>query len=132
MIEDDPNDRSVPRELLRKRSFSVFEATHGREALDRMATDGNEGIQLTRRETPDLIIVDLSLPILDGWAASRELKDAADTRHIPIIALSAHAMAGDREKALAAGCDDYDTKPVEFKRLVEKINALLAGGDTGS
>lgn len=120
-VEDNDDNVFMLKPRLQRRGFEVV-----------IATDGQEGIQLTRQERPDLIIMDLSLPILDGWAASEQLKSAPDTRHIPIIALSAHAMAGDREKALAAGCDDYDTKPVEFKRLVDKINALLAGRDQGS
>ena len=80
---------------------------------------------MARTECPDLILMDLSLPEIDGWEAARRLKAAAETTHIPIIALSAHAMAGDREKALAAGCDDYDTKPVDFTRLRAKMDALL-------
>ena len=91
-----------------------------------VATDGEQGVAMAGSEAPDLILMDLSLPVLDGWEASRRLKDAADTRPIPIIALSAHAMEGDRAKAIAAGCDDYDTKPVDFPRLLAKIRALLA------
>ena len=113
-VEDNDDNVFMLKPRLQRRGFEVI-----------IATDGKEGIELTRQERPDLIIMDLSLPILDGWTASEQLKGAPDTRDIPIIALSAHAMAGDREKALAAGCDDYDTKPVEFKRLVDKINALL-------
>ncbi len=120
-VEDNDDNVFMLKPRLQRRGFEVI-----------VATDGQEGIDLTRHEMPDLIIMDLSLPVLDGWTASEQLKSSTDTRHIPIIALSAHAMAGDREKALAAGCDDYDTKPVEFKRLVEKINALLAGTDSGS
>lgn len=90
-----------------------------------IASDGAQGIETARAELPDLIIMDLSLPVLDGWEAMRRLKSAPETRHIPIIALTAHAMAGDNEKALAAGCDDFDTKPVVLPRLLEKIRALL-------
>ena len=93
-----------------------------------VAMDGEQGIAVARAEKPDLILMDLSLPVLDGWEATRRLKGAPDTRAIPVIALSAHAMTGDREKALAAGCDDFDTKPVDFDRLRGKIQALLPEG----
>ena len=89
-----------------------------------VATDGAQGIAMASSERPDVILMDLSLPVLDGWQATREIKAAADTKHIPVIALTANAMAGDREKALAAGCDDYDTKPVELPRLLGKINRV--------
>ena len=89
------------------------------------AHDGAEGVAAAVREAPDLILMDMSLPVLDGWAATAQLKSAAATRAIPVIALTAHAMAGDREQALAAGCDDFDTKPVELQRLLAKIEALL-------
>ena len=91
------------------------------------AGDGEEGIATAEREAPDLILMDLSLPNVDGWEATRRLKASPATARIPVIALSAHAMAGDREKALAAGCDDYDTKPIELPRLLGKIKALLPG-----
>jgi two-component system, cell cycle response regulator DivK len=93
------------------------------------APDGEQGVALAASEAPDLIVMDLSLPVLDGWEATRRLKGAPQTRAIPIIALSAHAMEGDRAKALAAGCDDYDTKPVDFPRLLEKMRTLLAKGE---
>jgi two-component system cell cycle response regulator DivK len=89
-----------------------------------IATDGAQGVAMALSERPDLILMDLSLPVLDGWEATRRIKAAHDTNHIPVIALTANAMAGDREKALAAGCDDYDTKPIELPRLLGKINAL--------
>jgi two-component system, cell cycle response regulator DivK len=93
-----------------------------------VARDGQEGIAAALREHPDLILMDLSLPVIDGWEAARCLKSSPDTQAIPIIALSAHAMTGDREKALAAGCDDYDTKPVDLASLMAKIQALLPHG----
>lgn len=98
----------------------------GRKGYEVMiAVDGAEGLRMAQQEMPDLILMDMSLPVLDGWEASRQLKAAAPTRTIPIIALTAHAMAGDREKALEAGCDEYETKPVEFQRLLSKIETLL-------
>jgi CheY-like chemotaxis protein len=89
-----------------------------------IANDGAQGVAMAVSERPDIILMDLSLPVLDGWQATRQIKAGLDTKHIPVIALTANAMAGDREKALAAGCDDYDTKPVELPRLLEKIKQL--------
>ncbi len=98
----------------------------GRKGFDIVvATDGKAGIEAANREAPALILMDLSLPVIDGWEATRRLKAAPETATIPVIALTAHAMEGDREKALAAGCDDFDTKPVELPRLLSKIEALL-------
>ncbi|HEY7991967.1 MAG TPA: response regulator [Stellaceae bacterium] len=96
-----------------------------------VARDGREGVDMARRELPALILMDLDLPVIDGWEATRQLKATAETRHIPVIALSAHAMSGDRERAIAAGCDDYDTKPVELPRLLEKIGGLLGAAGNG-
>jgi two-component system, cell cycle response regulator DivK len=90
-----------------------------------MAVDGAEGIAIAKTESPDLVLMDMSLPVIDGWEAARRLKAEPSTRAIPVIGLTAHAMAGDREKVIAAGCDDYDTKPVELPRLLQKIEALL-------
>jgi CheY-like chemotaxis protein len=90
-----------------------------------MAVDGAEGIAAANAENPDLILMDMSLPVVDGWEATRRLKAEPLTRAIPVIGLTAHAMAGDRDKAIAAGCDDYDTKPVELPRLLQKIETLL-------
>ena len=114
LVEDSEESRDgLARHLRRK----------GYEAL--LAVDGRQGVDMARAEAPDLILMDMSLPILDGWEATRQLKAAPQTRGIPVIALTAHAMAGDREKALEAGCDDYDTKPVEFARLLGKMESAL-------
>jgi CheY-like chemotaxis protein len=102
-----------------------FELLDGFEVL--VADNGKEGIVTAIAERPDLILMDLDLPVVNGWEASRRLKSDPATQDIPIIALTAHAMAGSREKALAAGCDDFDTKPLDFDRLLQKINVLLAG-----
>jgi two-component system, cell cycle response regulator DivK len=101
---------------------------HGHEVL--IARDGASGVQLAATEQPDLILMDLSLPVLDGWEATRQIKAAPHTRHIPVIALTANAMSGDREKALAAGCDDFDTKPIVLARLLEKIVVLAPADPT--
>jgi CheY-like chemotaxis protein len=92
-----------------------------------VASDGEQGVAMAQAERPDLILMDLSLPVLDGWEATRRLKGAQETRTIPVIALSAHAMPGDREKAIEAGCDDYDSKPINMQSLLAKIRALLPG-----
>ena len=118
-VEDNDDNIYVLRNRLTRAGFSVV-----------VATDGAQGVAAARAEMPDLIIMDLTLPELDGWAATRQLKAAPETKHIPVIALTAHAMSGDREKALQAGCDDFDTKPVEMPRLLEKIRALLPGWTT--
>lgn len=98
---------------------------HGFEVLT--APDGEQGVAIAQREHPDLIVMDLNMPVLDGWEATRRLKSAPETKAIPIIALSAHAMTGDRERALEAGCDDFDTKPVRIASLMAKIRTLLPG-----
>ena len=113
-VEDNDDNVFMLRPRLERQGFRVL-----------VATDGEGGLRLVREERPDLILMDLSLPGLDGWEATRRLKGDGATRAIPVIALSAHAMAGDRERALAAGCDDYDAKPVNLKRLLDKIRALL-------
>jgi len=114
-VEDNEDNLYMLSNRLTRRGYEVVSAR-----------DGQQGIAMAGSEAPALILMDLSLPIIDGWEATRRLKAEALTRNIPVIALSAHAMAGDREKAIAAGCDDYDTKPVELPRLLEKIAALLA------
>ncbi|MCX6969732.1 MAG: response regulator [Verrucomicrobia bacterium] len=113
-------DNEMNRDMLSRRL-----ARRGHEIL--VAVDGAEGVARAAADLPDLILMDMSLPVLDGWEATRRIKADPATARIPVIALTAHAMAGDREQALAAGCDDYDTKPIELDRLVEKIAALLAG-----
>ena len=116
-IEDNEDNIYMLSSRLRRRGYEVI-----------VATDGEQGVAMARAEAPTLILMDLSLPTLDGWDATRQLKASPETRDIPVIALSAHAMTGDREKALAAGCDDYHTKPVDLPRLLEKIQALLPKG----
>jgi CheY-like chemotaxis protein len=101
-------------------------AKHGYDMI--VAEDGAKGVEAARREKPDLILMDLSLPVLSGWDAARQLKSAPDTGAIPIIALSAHALQGEREKALEAGCDDFETKPVDLARLLEKLARFTASG----
>ena len=114
LVEDNEMNRDMLSRRLQRRGYQVL-----------IAVDGGQGVAMAQSEAPDLILMDMSLPVLDGWEVARQLKAAPETRAIPIIALTAHAMVGDREKALDAGCDDYDTKPIEFPRLVEKIEALL-------
>jgi len=115
LVEDNEMNRDMLSRRLAKRGYEVA-----------LALDGLQGIEMARRDAPDLIIMDMSLPGVDGWEITRRIRADEGLRRLPIIALTAHAMAGDREKALAAGCDDYDTKPVDFARLTAKIAALLA------
>ena len=115
LVEDNPMNRDMLTRRLVKRGFDVV-----------TAEDGLQGVDVARRDLPDLVLMDMSLPGIDGWEATRRLKAAEATRGIPVIALTAHAMADDRATALAAGCDDFDTKPVDFARLLDKMNALLA------
>src|SRR5579862_3047105 len=116
LVEDNEMNRDMLSRRLVRKGYSVS-----------IAVDGEIGVAMAQSETPDLILLDMSLPVLDGWEAIRCLKASAATRHIPVIALTAHAMSGDREKAIEAGCDDYDTKPVEMSRLLGKIEALFPG-----
>ena len=113
-VEDNDDNIYMLERRLKRAGFDVL-----------VARDGAQGVAMALAEQPALILMDLGLPVLDGWEATRRIKAAPETSRIPIIALSAHAMAGDAEKALAAGCDDFDTKPVELPRLLEKIKALL-------
>jgi len=114
LVEDNEMNRDMLSRRLVRKGFNVV-----------LAVDGQQGVDMALAETPDLVLMDMSLPVMDGWAATTVIKNNSATAEIPVIALTAHAMSGDREKALAAGCDDYDTKPVELARLLEKINALL-------
>ncbi|MFH0341198.1 MAG: response regulator [Chromatiales bacterium] len=117
LLEDNEMNRDMLGRRLQRRGYEVL-----------IAVDGAEGMAKARTEGPDLILMDMSLPVIDGWEATRRLKAAPETQAIPIIALTAHAMSGDREKAMEAGADDYDTKPIEIDRLLGKIEALLIKG----
>ena len=119
LVEDNEMNRDMLSRRLARRGFDVV-----------IATDGQQGVAMARSESPDLIVMDMSLPVLDGWEATRRLKAAPETRSIPIIALTAHAMPGDRERAFDAGCDDYDTKPIDLARLLQKLEALLNRGES--
>jgi CheY-like chemotaxis protein len=114
LVEDNEMNRDMLSRRLTRSGYDVV-----------IAVQGEEGVALARTASPDLVLMDMSLPVLDGWEATRRLKEDPATREIPVIALTAHAMSGDREKARAAGCDDFDTKPVEYARLVSKIEGLL-------
>jgi len=116
LVEDNELNRDMLSRRLERKGFEVV-----------MAADGQQGIDLAMSEDPDLILMDMDLPIVDGWEATRRVKAGESTRGIPVIALTAHAMVGDRDKAIAAGCDDYDTKPIDFSRLLGKIETLLGG-----
>ena len=115
LVEDNEMNRDMLSRRLVRNGFEVI-----------MAVDGEQGIAMAQSERPDLILMDMSLPVIDGWEATRRVRASEATSAIPIIALTAHAMSGDREKAIEAGCNDYDTKPIEMPRLLEKISALLA------
>lgn len=117
LVEDNELNRDMLSRRLQRKGFEVVEAL-----------DGEEGLAKAKSESPDLILMDMSLPVLDGWEATRRLKADESLKSIPVVALTAHAMADDRQKALDAGCDDYDTKPVELKRLLRKIEAFLGRG----
>jgi CheY-like chemotaxis protein len=115
LVEDNEMNRDMLSRRLERKGYDVV-----------VAVDGQDGVDRAARELPDLVLMDMSLPVLDGWEATRRLKATPATGHIPIIALTAHAMAGDREHAMGAGCDDYDTKPIDLARLLTKIENLLA------
>jgi len=117
VVEDNEMNRDMLSRRLTRRGFQVI-----------FAVDGQQGVDLARSERPDIILMDMSLPIIDGWEATRRVKSDDATRGVPVIGLTAHAMAGDREKAIEAGCDDYDTKPVELERLIGKMERLLGAG----
>jgi two-component system cell cycle response regulator DivK len=114
LVEDNEMNRDMLSRRLARKEYEVL-----------VAVDGKEGVEMAGSVAPDLILMDMSLPVMDGWEATRQLKASPETKAIPIIALTAHAMSGDREKAMEAGCDDYDTKPIELPRLLAKMEALL-------
>jgi len=114
LVEDNEMNRDMLSRRLRKKGFEVD-----------MAVDGAEGVEMARRGAYDIVLMDMSLPVIDGWEATRQLRAVPETRNVPVIALTAHAMAGDRDRAMEAGCSDYDTKPVEIDRLLLKMHALL-------
>jgi two-component system cell cycle response regulator DivK len=114
LVEDNEMNRDMLSRRLQRKGYDVL-----------IATDGEQGVSMARAERPDLILMDMSLPVLDGWEATRAIKADPSINAVPVIALTAHAMAGDQEKCVAAGCDDYDTKPVELTRLLGKIESLL-------
>ncbi|HHC24905.1 MAG TPA: response regulator [Desulfobacterales bacterium] len=114
LVEDNEMNRDMLSRRLKRKGYEVV-----------MALDGKEGVDMARSEAPDLVLMDMSLPVLDGWEATQQIKADPEMRNLPVIALTAHAMAGDKDKSLEAGCDDYDTKPIDLKRLLEKIQALL-------
>jgi two-component system, cell cycle response regulator DivK len=121
LVEDNEMNRDILCRRLSRRGYVVV-----------FATDGQQGVAMARSEKPDIILMDLSLPVMDGWEATRRVKSDDAMRNVPVIGLTAHAMSGDREKALDAGCDDYDTKPVELDRLIGKIERLLGKARTAS
>lgn len=115
LVEDNEDNRDMLSRRLERKGFIVS-----------LAIDGLDGINKAKENLPDLILMDMSLPVMDGWQATKTLKSEAETKNIPVIALTAHAMSSDRDKAMEAGCDDYDTKPVDFKRLLDKIEKLTS------
>jgi len=120
LVEDNEMNLDMLSRRLEKRGHQVL-----------IATDGATGVSMAQADQPNLILMDMSLPVMDGWEATRRIKGSSETRHIPVIALTAHAVAGDREKCLEAGCDDYENKPVKFPQLIAKINTYLGITDEG-
>ena len=118
LVEDNEMNWDMLSRRLRRKGYEVV-----------VATDGRQGVELASLEAPDLILMDLGLPVIDGWEATRQIRQTTGIQSIPVIALTSHAMKGDREKALSAGCDDYDVKPIDFPRLLEKIQRLLNPGE---
>jgi two-component system, cell cycle response regulator DivK len=116
LVEDNEMNRDMLSRRLTKRGYDVT-----------LAVDGLQGVELARSDPPDLILMDMSLPVMSGWDATSELKQDDQTKAVPVLALTAHSMSGDHERALAVGCDDFDTKPIDLTRLLEKIEKLLAG-----
>lgn len=114
LVEDNEDNRDMLSRRLERKGFTVA-----------LAIDGQEGVDKAKSESPDIILMDMSLPVMDGWEATKVLKDDSATAEIPVIALTAHAMSSDREKAIEAGCNDYDTKPVDLQRLLDKIESLI-------
>jgi CheY-like chemotaxis protein len=121
LVEDNEMNRDMLSRRLERKGHTIM-----------IAIDGGQGLEMAQTLSPELILMDMSLPVIDGWEATRRLKSQDHTKGIPIIGLTAHAMSGDREKCLEAGCDDYDTKPVELPRLLEKIDSLLARGNSST
>ncbi len=117
LVEDNEMNRDMLSRRLKRKGHNVI-----------IAVDGAQGVELAQAEQPDLILMDMSLPVLDGWQATRQIKATSTTQNIPVIALTAHALAGDREKSIEAGCDEYETKPVDFPRLLGKIELFLNKG----
>lgn len=115
LVEDNEMNRDMLSRRLRRRGYEVI-----------IAVDGQQGVAMAQSSSPDIVLMDMSLPVMDGWQATRTLKASPDTKEIPVIALTAHAMSTDREKAMEAGCDDYDTKPIELTRLIAKMESLMA------
>jgi len=121
LVEDNEMNRDMLSRRLQRRGYEVI-----------IALDGQQGVAMAQSSSPDIVLMDMSLPVMDGWEATRTLKASPDTKEIPVIALTAHAMSTDRDKAMEAGCDDYDTKPIELTRLIAKMESLMARNSKGA